>query len=100
MARRLVSAAGCVVVGEAAGVASAVEVIDAQRPDVVLLDVMLPNGNAADVLLRLTRVGVRTRVLLTSSRAQTDLPVALDGLAFLGKADLTVESFGAWLDGR
>lgn len=39
-------------VGEASDVASAVEVIAANTPDVVLLDVHLPDGSGADVITR------------------------------------------------
>ncbi len=98
MARRFMVAAGCVVVGEAASVSSAVEVVVDQQPDVVLLDVMLPDGTAADVVAQIDHADVRPRLLLTSSHASTDIPISLDGLAFIAKSDLTVESLRAWLD--
>lgn len=97
MARRLLTIAGCEVVGEAGGVDAAVEVIKALRPDVVLLDVRLPGGSAADVVGRLAVERVRPRFLLTSSYAATDLPRALGQLPFVAKADLTVERVEAWL---
>ena len=40
------------IVGDAASVAEAVEVIAAHEPDVVLLDVHLPDGSGADVIAR------------------------------------------------
>ncbi len=54
------------VVGEAEDVDSAVEVIHRTRPDVVLLDVHLPGGDAAAVLARCEDVLADTRVLALS----------------------------------
>jgi DNA-binding NarL/FixJ family response regulator len=64
--------AAIVVVGEAADVPSAVEVIAAQRPDVVLLDVHLPGGadpsvsGGAEVLRRVAGEVPATRFLALS----------------------------------
>jgi DNA-binding NarL/FixJ family response regulator len=46
------------VVGDAATVAEAVEMIAAQRPDVVLLDVHMPDGGGLEVLRRLRGAGL------------------------------------------
>ena len=46
------------VAGEAADVTSAVALIADTRPDVVLLDVRLPDGNAVDVIRRTEQTGV------------------------------------------
>jgi DNA-binding NarL/FixJ family response regulator len=45
------------VVGDAATVAEAVEMIAAQRPDVVLLDVHMPDGGGLEVIRRLRAAG-------------------------------------------
>jgi DNA-binding LytR/AlgR family response regulator len=44
------------VVGEAASAAAAVEMIDRERPDLVFLDVQIPEGNGFDVLRRVRHV--------------------------------------------
>jgi DNA-binding NarL/FixJ family response regulator len=54
------------VVGEAADVESAVNVIAATRPDVVLLDVHLPGGNGQEVVRRCAAAGVETLFLALS----------------------------------
>jgi DNA-binding NarL/FixJ family response regulator len=54
------------VVGEAQDVDSAVAVIAATRPDVVLLDVHLPGGNGQEVVRRCLASGVETRFLALS----------------------------------
>jgi DNA-binding NarL/FixJ family response regulator len=54
------------VVGEAEDVESAVAVITATRPDVVLLDVHLPGGNGQEVVRRCAVAGVETTFLALS----------------------------------
>ncbi|MEM7272858.1 MAG: response regulator transcription factor [Actinomycetota bacterium] len=54
------------VVGEAADVADAVDVIVERAPDVVLLDVHLPSGTGADVIAAVAARGVDTRFLALS----------------------------------
>lgn len=97
MARRLLTTAGCAVIGEAGDVASAVDLVAACRPDVVLLDVLLPDGTATDVVEQLAHRQVTTRVLLTSSYSDAELRGSLGQLPFVAKADLTVERIEAWL---
>lgn len=48
---------GIEVVGEAADGASAIETIPGIAPDVLLLDMRMPNGNGLDVLVRLSERG-------------------------------------------
>lgn len=52
------------VVGHAASAADAVEACARERPDVVLLDLRLPDALAADVIPRLRAVAPASRVLL------------------------------------
>ena len=54
------------IVGEAQDVDSAVAVVLATRPDVVLLDVHLPGGNGREVLRRCADAGVTSRFLALS----------------------------------
>ena len=91
-ARLLLEADGFEVVGEAAdgmeGIAKASEL----RPDVVLLDVNLPDIDGFAVAARLTANDDAPAVVLTSSRDGTDFGplVARSGArGFLPKADLS-----------
>jgi DNA-binding NarL/FixJ family response regulator len=61
-------AAGVQVIGCAADVSGAVAMIDAQRPDVVLLDVSLRGGERGyDVLRHVRREHPKTRVVVLSN---------------------------------
>jgi DNA-binding NarL/FixJ family response regulator len=62
------------IVGEAATVGDAIAVIDATRPDVVLLDVHMPDGGGIAVLQAVRGSSPATRVLgLSVSDAPTDV---------------------------
>ena len=62
------------VVGEAAGVDEAVELIGATSPDVVLLDVHMPDGGGVEVLRRASELEVPPRFLaLSASDAAEDV---------------------------
>jgi DNA-binding NarL/FixJ family response regulator len=67
-ARKLLEAEGFEVVGEAENGETALQAIDRLRPDVVLLDVQLPDMDGFDVASRLPKNGQRPAVVLTSSR--------------------------------
>jgi DNA-binding NarL/FixJ family response regulator len=54
------------VVGDAGGVEEAVEVIERERPDVVLLDVHMPDGGGVEVIRRLGDGSPRVRFLALS----------------------------------
>jgi DNA-binding NarL/FixJ family response regulator len=54
------------VVGEAETVDEAVVLVHEERPDVVLLDVHLPDGGGVEVLRRSARLGTRARFLALS----------------------------------
>lgn len=54
------------VIGEAADVADAVDIIIEQTPDVVLLDVHLPSGTGADVIAAVASRGVEAKFLALS----------------------------------
>lgn len=74
-ARRVLSDDGFRVVGEAVDGASAIAAVDDLRPEVVLLDVVLPDMSGVEVAWALRR---GTTVVLTSSRDFADLGVELD----------------------
>ena len=71
-ARLLLEADGYEVVGEAADGASALAEARRLRPDVVLLDVQLPDLDGFDVAARITGAGDVPAVVLTSSRDWSD----------------------------
>ena len=60
---------GIEVVGEAGSAADAVDVAAAASPDVVLLDLVMPDGNGVGALRRLLEVAPGTRVLILTSFA-------------------------------
>jgi len=95
-ARRLLEESGFEVVAEAADARSAVTEVDRWRPDVVLLDVLLPDGSGLVVAEQLARRESSPAVVLTSSRSESDLGPALrrsSARGFLTKSDLTASSF-------
>ena len=71
-ARALLAAEGFEVVGEAVDAADAIAKVSELRPDVVLLDVQLPDGSGFDVASRLCANGSAPAVVLVSSRDAAD----------------------------
>jgi two-component system nitrate/nitrite response regulator NarL len=97
LARRLLEASGYAVVGEAPDGASALAAIDKLAPDVVLLDVLLPDASGfvvADVIASRPQPPV---VVLTSSRTAADYGAAVSGRRFVAKSELTPARIGAVL---
>jgi len=67
------------VVGEAGDVAEAVRTISTLGPDISLIDVHLPSGTGADVVLAIQRSGITTKFLaLSVSAARIDVAMMLD----------------------
>jgi DNA-binding NarL/FixJ family response regulator len=97
-ARRLLESAGYVVVGDAKDGASALDDVGTLRPDVVLLDVLLPDMSGFDVAKELAEGPERPLVVLTSSRSASELgPLVRTEHArgFISKRDLTVAALGS-----
>jgi DNA-binding NarL/FixJ family response regulator len=69
VAEALLLAAGLEVVGQADGAVTGMAAAQALRPDAILLDVMLPDGNGATAAADFTALTWSPRVLLTSSSA-------------------------------
>lgn len=72
-ARRTLEAAGYVVVAEAGDGTGALEAVRHDRPDIVLLDVELPDMSGLAVAERVTRAPGAPAVVLTSVRDVADL---------------------------
>jgi DNA-binding NarL/FixJ family response regulator len=93
-ARRMLEAGGFDVVGEADDGAAALDAADGLTPDVVLLDVQLPDVSGIDLAARLSANGGPS-VILTSSRPQDQLgPDLTSGgaLGFIPKDELTASA--------
>jgi DNA-binding NarL/FixJ family response regulator len=91
-AHALLEAEGFEVVGEVADGASAIEAAERLHPDVVLLDVQLPDIDGFEVTRRLTLNGGGPSVVLVSSRELNDYgPLVLGSGArgFLPKNELS-----------
>lgn len=72
------SVGGVTVVGEASGGTEAVRKADDLRPDVVVMDLLMPDLNGIEATQRIVRDQPRTKVLiLTTSTVPTDLSQAL-----------------------
>ena len=101
-ARVLLQAEGFEVVGEAEDGDSAVRAVQKLRPDVVLLDVQLPDFDGFEVARRLARTnGGSPVVILTSSRDAADFgPLVEESGArgFVPKAELSGAALSALLD--
>ena len=100
LASRVLAQAGFLVVGEAVDAASAMRQAVLLRPDVVLLDVMLPDRSGVDVARGLGLVPDPPRVVLTSSRGRSDFGAGFDwpgGCEFIPKHELSGSAFAALL---
>jgi len=100
-ARFLLEMEGFEVVGEAADGASAVEAVEQLRPDLVLLDVQLPDAQGYDVARDILGRGLSPRIVLISSRDESDYGdnVRTSGaVGFLNKAELSGDRLRALLE--
>jgi DNA-binding NarL/FixJ family response regulator len=102
LARRTLTADGLAVVGEADTVAAAMAAAESLRPEAVLVDVGLPDGDGVTLAGELTALPWRPRVLLTSTDpdAASDDDVRTSGaVAFIPKDDLPGAPLRALLAG-
>jgi DNA-binding NarL/FixJ family response regulator len=91
-ARLLLESEGFDVVGEAADGAGGLRDARALAPDLVLLDVQLPDIDGFEVAAQLTGAGDGPAVVLTSSRDEADfgpLVAASGARGFVPKAELS-----------
>ena len=101
LARLVLEQIGRVVVGEAATGAEALSEARRLKPDLVLLDIQLPDLDGLAVAASLTSDAEPPGVVLVSSRDAADYGPRLDGcgaLGFIAKADLSAENLTALLE--
>lgn len=102
LARRLLESEGFDVVGESADGLSAVADAERLRPEVVLLDVQLPDIDGFEVARRLAALASPPTVVLCSSREASDYGPQVDRAAvngFISKADLSGTRLAALMSG-
>ena len=91
-ARQLLEAEGFVVVGEAANGRDALELTGELSPDLVLLDIQLPDIDGFVVAKELRRRGESATIVLTSSRDAGDYGASIaesGARGFVPKGDLS-----------
>lgn len=100
VARQLLEGAGYVVVGEAADAAEALAAVAVEAPDVVLLDVQLPEHDGFSVATALAVAG-GPAVVLISSRDSNDYGRRIEACGargFIPKSKLSVAAFTALIE--
>ena len=101
--RGVLEAEGFVVVGEALNGLDGLAAVAEQLPDIVLVDVTLPDIDGFEVVQRLGDRRDAPPVVLTSIRAASDfghLIKSSGARAFITKSDITGEALAGVLDGR
>lgn len=101
-ARALLSAAGYEVVGEAADGASGMRVARDVSPDVVLLDIQLPDTTGFDVACQVGGWQDPPAIVLISSRDASDYGRRLErscARGFIAKAELSARTLANVLEG-
>jgi DNA-binding NarL/FixJ family response regulator len=96
-ARMLLECEGFDVVGEAESGEAALLAVDELQPDIVLLDVHLPDIDGPEVAERLTANGARPAIVLTSSRDLQDLGALTGVRGFIPKSELSGAAIEALL---
>jgi DNA-binding NarL/FixJ family response regulator len=97
-ARHLLEAEGFVVVGEAANGSEALELVGELSPDLVLLDIQLPDIDGFVVAKELQNRGERATIVLTSSRDAGDYGACISesgARGFVPKGDLSGAAIAA-----
>jgi len=100
-ARRMLEAEGFEVVAEAGSGAEALQAADTWSPDLILLDVYLPDLEGFDVAERLTVNGSAPAIVLTSSHDASDFGPLVErsgARGFIPKSDLSGEALRRILD--
>lgn len=98
---QLLTRAGLLIVGEAGSIAEAEVLLQASRPDLAVVDVMLPGLNGLEGTSRLKALAPDLRVILVSAyRDQAEVfrtaAAAVGAEAFITKDDLDLNAVQAW----
>ncbi len=101
MARRLLSREGFDILGEASNASSALSAVRDLRPDLLLVDVVMPGMDGFALVERLAQTfGDDPKAILISSRAVSRSRLRKSpALGFISKADLTGARVADLLDG-
>lgn len=100
--RTLLEADGFEVVGEALNGVEGVATVEELKPDVVLLDVNLPDIDGFEVVKRLTDRGRAPPIVLTSIRSESDFGDLVEksrAYGFITKAEISGAALSRILDG-
>jgi CheY-like chemotaxis protein len=100
VARQLLERHGFLVVAEAETGIGGIERAQEHRPDLVLLDVQLPDVDGFEVAERLSRLDIPVDVILTSSLDDSDfgaLVARSSALGFVPKGELSASAIKALL---
>jgi CheY-like chemotaxis protein len=101
-ATRLLEAGGFRVVGEAEDGSSALALARRLRPELVLLDVLLPDMSGFAVADALSAASDGPLVVLVSSRSASELGAQLErspGYGFIAKSELTAGALASLVNG-
>jgi DNA-binding NarL/FixJ family response regulator len=102
-ARRMLEDEGFEVVAEAGSGAEAIEAAKSWSPDLIVLDVHLPDVQGFDVAEQLTTNGSAPAIVLTSSRDASDFGPLVErsgARGFIPKSELSGEALRRILDER
>jgi len=94
-ARRMLETDGYEVVGEAVDGGSAIDAVRELHPDVVLLDIRLPDVDGFQVAELLAANGAAPAIVLTSSRDRSDFGYEIEASpahGFIPKSELSAEA--------
>ena len=97
-ARTLLEAEGYAVTGESATGTEALEAVERLRPELVLLDIGLPDVDGVEISARLTALDPTQVIVLTSTRDVTEcapLCKSCGARGFIAKSELTGEALAA-----
>ena len=103
LATRTLSSWGYAVVGEAGTVAEAVVRSAELRPDAVLVDIGLPDGDGFELAERLAALAWRPRIVLISSDSDATSSAAARGIGaagFVPKEELPGDTLRQLIGGR
>ncbi len=103
IARQVLTADGFLVVGEAAGGAEAIRACEVLRPDIVLLDIQLPDIDGFAVATVLAALIDAPAVVLVSSRSRADYGSRIEDCGargYIAKAELSGDAIRRLLANR